>query len=107
MAKRGVEHPDAAEVRRLRSQPGATLALDLTNKAVAFGLYRDVRVYRLPDGRVLIDQQALPSVIYESEARLIAMLDMSPEGHFTRPWPQRRGSDAYDGNYWMSAVKAP
>ena len=90
----------------MRSQPGASRALDLTKKAVAFGLDDDIRVYRLPDGRVLMDQPYL-SVVYDAEAGLVAVLERSPEHHHTRPWPARRGNDAYDGNYGMSAVKAP
>jgi hypothetical protein len=106
MARKGVQHVEAAEARRLRTQPGATLALDLTRKAVAFGLDSDIRVYRLPDGRVLLDQPSL-SVVYDSEAALMAVIGASPEQSFVRPWPERRGNDAYDGNYSFAAVKAP
>ena len=107
MARRGVQPVDAQEALRLRSQPGASIALDLIRKAVASGRRTDVRIYRLPDGRVLIELSRNLAVVYDSEARWTALVDRSPEQHFTRPWPERRGNEAYDGNYRISAVKAP
>jgi hypothetical protein len=105
MARRGI-HVEANEARRLRSQPGASRALDLTSKAIASGLHSDVRIYRLPDGRVLIDHLFV-CMVYQSEDDVVALFEYSPEKHFTRPWPERRGNEGYDGNYWISAVLAP
>jgi len=107
MARRGAKPVDAAEALRLRSLPGTTFALDLTKRASAPGLMRDARVYRLPDGGVLIEISPQTAVVYDSEARWTALKDRSPEQHFCRPWPVRRGNDAYDGNYWISAANLP
>jgi hypothetical protein len=103
---RGAKQISREEANRLLSLPGASFAVDLTKKAAATGgLMRNARVYRLADGRVLVDIVPSGAVVYPSEAHWTAP-QRSPEEHFCRPWPARRGNDAYDGNYGISAVKA-
>jgi hypothetical protein len=103
--RRGARPVKPAEVRRLKALPDTLPALDLLAKKVSFGGGL-VGAYRLADGRVLIETRFF-AVAYPSEADLIALWESSPEQRFTRPWQERRGNDAYDGNYLFSAVKGP
>src|SRR5262245_8474388 len=104
---RGARPVKPEEVRRLKALPGTMPALDLLAKRVSFGVFGGlVGAYRLPDGRVLIETRHF-AVAYPTEADLLALWESSPEQRFTRPWRDRRGNDAYDRNYLISAVKGP